>query len=103
MTRSELDALRAEYLTMVPADFIRGVFFSKEQLEALLSAHEDASGVFFYIIPDKSENAKAKFTVYAEAFDANGKPYPEEATKGLLDDGGSGLEGSPCPPINYCP
>jgi hypothetical protein len=101
MTRSELDTLRAKYLTMVPKDFIRGAFFSKDQLEKLLSAHADASGLFFYILPDESE--KANFTIYAEAFDANQKPYPEEATRGLGDDE-SGLEGgSPCPPDNYCP
>ncbi len=100
MTRSELDTLRAQYLTMVPADFIRGAFFSKAQIEKLLNAHPDASGLFFYILPD--ESGKAKFTVYAEAFDANQKPYPEEATRGLGDDDGL-IPGDCCPPDVHCP
>ena len=101
MTRSELDTLRAQYLTMVPADFIRGTFFSKAQIEKLLNAHADASGLFFYILPD--ESGKAKFTVYAEAFDANQKPYPEEGTRALGDDDGTLEEGACCPPLDGCP
>jgi hypothetical protein len=98
MTRSELDTLRAQYLTMVPADFIRGAFFSKAQIEKLLNAHADASGLFFYILPGEGD---VKFTMYAEAFDANKKPYPEEAIRSLGDDD-SMQEGEPCPPITYC-
>lgn len=102
MTRSELDTLRAEYLKMVPADFIRGAFFSKSQIETLLNSHSDASGLFFYIIPDKS--GTAKFTMYAEAFDANGKPYPDVPQQGLMDGNVSNFEeGGPCPPEKYCP
>lgn len=103
MTRSELDTLRAEYLKMVPADFIRGAFFSKSQIETLLNSHSDASGLFFYIIPDKS--GRAKFTMYAEAFDANGKPYPDAPQQGLMDGDGSSSfeEGAACPPRDNCP
>lgn len=106
MTRSELDALREEYLKLVPADFIRGSFFSKAQLMGLLSEHEDASGLFFYIIPNTS--GASKFTMYAEPFDANMKRYPEEAkeSSALMSrslDGGSTSFGEPCPPEDTCP
>ena len=106
MTRKELDALRAEYATMVPADFIRGAFISKEALRTMLNSKRDASGLFFYIIPDKSSNS-AKFTLHAEPFDANKKRYPESALsqKNMItrdiDDGSSSF--LPCPPDKICP
>ena len=107
MTRQELDALRAEYASMVPADFIRGAFVSKETLRTLLNNKRDASGLFFYLIPDKSGSG-AKFTLYAEPFDANKKRYPESAlnqyktsNRGIMDDGASSFQ--PCPPTLACP
>jgi hypothetical protein len=103
MTRKELDALREEYKTLVPADFIRGAFISKETLRAYLNKKRDCSGLFFYIIPDKS--GKAKFTMHVEPFDANKKRYAEEiviapAKKGLVEDDSLF---DPCPPYEYCP
>ena len=106
MTRKELDALRAEYLTMVPADFIHGAFISKETLRALLNNKRDASGLFFYIIPDKSGSG-AKFTLYAEPFDADKKRYPESTlaqyTTTDRDLGGGSSFADPCPPDPLCP
>ena len=105
MTRTELDTLRAEYLTQVPADFIRGAFFSKAQLEALLSKHADCSGLFFYIIPNTS--GASKFTMYSEPFNPMKQRYPELPsessdvnTRGLDEDGACF---DPCPPDTYCP
>ena len=104
MNRQELDALRAEYLTLVPDDFIRGAFISKETLRALLNKKRDCSGLFFYIIPDKSSNS-AKFTMHVEPFDANKKRYAEEV---IIETGERGLEEGasffdPCPPTSKCP
>jgi hypothetical protein len=104
MTRQELDALRAEYLTLVPEDFIRGAFISKENLRALLNKKRDCSGLFFYIIPDKSSNS-AKFTMHVEPFDANKQRYEEEV---IIDSGERGLDEAatffaPCPPVQNCP
>jgi hypothetical protein len=103
MTRKELDALREEYQTLVPADFIRGAFISKETLRAYLNKKRDCSGLFFYIIPDKS--GKAKFTMHVEPFDANRKRYAEEV---VIEPAERGLDGDeslfdPCPPLPYCP
>jgi hypothetical protein len=104
MTRKELDALRAEYLTLVPADFIRGAFISKENLRALLNKKRDCSGLFFYLIPDKSSNS-AKFTMHVEPFDANKQRYEQEI---VIDSAERGLIGEsslfvPCPPDKHCP
>ena len=105
MTRQELDALRAEYLTMVPPDFIRGAFIPKETLRALLNNKRDASGLFFYLIPDKSGSG-AKFTIYAEPFDANKQRYPESELS-QYDTNNRDLDGvsfsNPCPPQFNCP
>lgn len=106
MTRTELDALREDYLKLVPEDFIRGGFFSKAQLTSLLSQHDDASGLFFYIIPNTS--GASKFTMYAEPFDPNMKRYPEQSagTSELLTrdlGGGESSFGWPCPPDTHCP
>jgi hypothetical protein len=103
MTRKELDALREEYTTLVPADFIRGAFISKETLRAYLNKKRDCSGLFFYIIPDKS--GKAKFTMHLEPFDADIKRYVEEiiitkAGQGLLEEESLA---KPCPPYPTCP
>ena len=105
MTRTELDTLRAEYLTQVPADYIRGAFFSKAQLEALLSKHADCSGLFFYIIPNTS--GASKFTMYSEPFNPMKLRYPElpsessEVNTRGLDEDGACFE--TCPPNNTCP
>ncbi len=105
MTRTELDTLRAEYLTQVPADYIRGAFFSKAQLEALLSKHADCSGLFFYIIPNTS--GASKFTMYSEPFNPMKQRYPELPTESSdvntrgLDEDGTCFE--ICPPDRNCP
>ncbi len=104
MTRQELDVLREEYKTLVPADFIRGAFISKENLRALLNKKRDCSGLFFYIIPDKSDNT-AKFTMHVEPFDANKQRYVEEI---VIDSAERDLLKltsffEPCPPHPGCP
>jgi hypothetical protein len=106
MTRTELDALRAQYAAAVPDDHIKGAFFSKAHLRALLNKHKDASGLFIYIIANPT--GESKFTMHAEAFDANRKPYPEKKSSKKntitrdLDDPGS-LSAYPCPPRSGCP
>ena len=104
MTRQELDVLREEYKTLVPADFIRGAFISKENLRTLLNKKRDCSGLFFYVIPDKSDNT-AKFTMHVEPFDANKQRYAEEI---VIDSAERGLDAEsslflPCPPEDKCP
>jgi hypothetical protein len=91
---------------LVPEDFIRGGFFSKAQLTNLLSQHDDASGLFFYIIPNTS--GASKFTMYAEPFDPKMKRYPEQSAETSevisrdLGDNENGF-GLPCPPKATCP
>ena len=101
MTRQELDALRLAYDITMPAEYIRGCFFSKKQIQSLLNAHKDCSGLFFYVIPDPTK--KAKFTMTAEAFDAKQKRY--EVPQGIVggDDEMMSVDGHPCPPVSGCP
>jgi hypothetical protein len=101
MTRNELNALRAEYAAAVPDDHIKGAFFSKAHIQALLNKHEDCSGIFIYIIANPSK--ESKYTMHAEAFDANRKPYPDDDTLSRDIDGIGNLAPTPCPPKHDCP
>jgi hypothetical protein len=100
MTRTELNALRAKYAQVVSANFIRGAFFSKTELLSLLNKHDDCSGLFLYIIP--STTNEGFYTLYAEPFDPNQKPYPEDENTSGLDGGGGSESIGPCPPFRGC-
>jgi hypothetical protein len=101
MTRTELNALRAKYAQAVPANFIKGAFFSKTELLTLLNKHDDCSGLFLSIIP--SSKHEGLYSIHAEPYNVMKQPYPEdEGTRGL--DGGIGSESfGPCPPEDWCP
>jgi hypothetical protein len=101
MTRTELNALRAKYAQAVPANFIKGAFFSKTELLTLLNKHDDCSGLFLSIIP--SSTHEGFYSLYAEPYNALKQPYPDdENTRGLDNKIGSESFG-PCPPDEGCP
>lgn len=100
MTQTELNALRATYAQAVPANFIRGAFFSKTELLTLLNKHDDCSGLFLSIIP--SSKHEGFHSLHAEPYNALEQPYPDDGNTRGLD--GVGLESSEtCPPHVKCP
>lgn len=100
MTKTELNALRAKYAQDVPANFIKGAFFSKTELLTLLNKHDDCSGLFLSIIP--SSQHEGFYSLHAESYNALQQPYQEELNSRDLDGGGTESM-VPCPPQNYCP